>query len=173
MIIKQVTDVDSKSASSIRSLLELAYDGDFSAEDWEHTLGGQYFIGFLDETIIAHGSVISRSIYINEKALIVGYVEAIAVLPSYWRQGFGTQLMKHITQFCYNNYELSMLSTDEKTFYEKLGWLQFQGESFVRNGKFEVRTVEEDDGLMLYFGKNCGLGEIQRAVCQPRSGDDW
>ena len=173
MIIKQVTDVDSKSASSIRSLLELAYDGDFSAEDWEHTLGGQYFVGFLDETIIDHGSVISRSMYINEKALTVGYVEAIAVLPSYWRQGFGTQLMKQITQFCYNNYELSMLSTDEKTFYEKLGWLQFQGESFVRNGKFEVRTVEEDDGLMLYFSKNCGLGEIQRAVCQPRSGDDW
>jgi len=26
---------------------------------------------------------------------------------------------------------------------------------------------------MLFFGKNCGLGEIQRAVCQPRSGDDW
>jgi len=82
-------------------------------------------------------------------------------------------LMKHITQFCYNNYELSMLSTDEKTFYEKLGWLRFQGESFVKNGKFEVRTVEEDDGLMLFFGKNCGLSEIKRAVCQPRSGDDW
>jgi len=26
---------------------------------------------------------------------------------------------------------------------------------------------------MLFFGKNCGLGEIKRAVCQPRSGDDW
>ena len=74
MIIKQVIDVDSKSASSIRSLLELTYDGDFSAEDWEHTLGGKYFIGFLDETITAKGSVISRSMYINEKALIVGYV---------------------------------------------------------------------------------------------------
>jgi len=44
---------------------------------------------------------------------------------------------------------------------------------FVRNGKLEVRTVKEDDGLMLFFGKNCGVGEIQRAVCQPRSGDDW
>jgi len=173
MIIKQVIDGDSNSASSIRFLLELACDGDFRAEDWKHTLGGQYFIGFLDETIIAQGSVIWRSIYSHERALTVGYVEAIAVLPSYWRQGFGTQLMERISLFYYSNYELSMLSTDEKTFYEKLGRQQFRGESFVRNGKFDVRTVEEDDGLMLFFGKNCGLGEIQRAVCRPPSGDEW
>jgi len=173
MIVKQIVDVDSKTASSTKSLLELAYDGDFSVEDWEHTLGGQYFIDFLDDTIIAHGSVVSRNMFINGGALTVGYVEAVAVLPSYWQQGFGTQLMKQITQFCYNNYELSMLSTDEKQFYEKLGWQQFQGESFVRNGESEVRTVEEDDGLMLLFGKNGGLSEIWRAVCQPRSGDDW
>ena len=81
--------------------------------------------------------------------------------------------MKHIAQFCYNNYELSMLSTDEKTFYEKLGWQQFRGESFMKNGKFEVRTIEEDNGQMLFFGKNCGLGEIRRlyfdkqVVCIP------
>jgi GNAT superfamily N-acetyltransferase len=100
-------------------------------------------------------------------------VEAVAVLPAYWRQGFGTQLMKQITQFCYDNYEISMLSTDEKHFYKKLGWRQFQGESFVRNGESEIRTVEEDEGLMLLPGKNCGTNEIRRAICEPRSGDDW
>lgn len=35
MIINEVIDVDSKTASSVRSLLELAYDGDSSAEDWD------------------------------------------------------------------------------------------------------------------------------------------
>jgi aminoglycoside 2'-N-acetyltransferase I len=173
MIIKEVIDVDSKTASSIRLLLELAYDGDFSSEDWEHTLGGQYFLGLRDDIIIAHGSVVSRKMFIDGRALTAGYVEAVAVLPAYWRQGFGTQLMTQITQFCYDNYELSMLSTDEKHFYKKLGWRQFQGESFVRNGESEFRTIEEDDGLMFLPGKNCGTNEIRRAICEPRSGDDW
>ena len=47
MIIKNFADIDSELESSIRDLLDLAYEGDFSSEDWEHTFGGQYFIGFL------------------------------------------------------------------------------------------------------------------------------
>ena len=142
MIIKEVIDVDSKTASSIRLLLELAYDGDLSSEDWEHTLGGQYFLGLRDDIIIAHGSVVSRKMFIDGRALTAGYVEAVAVLPAYWRQGFGTQLMTQITQFCYDNYELSMLSTDEKHFYKKLGWRQFRGESFApRSAALGINSV--------------------------------
>jgi hypothetical protein len=66
-----------------------------------------------------------------------------------------------------------MLSTDEKQFYKRLGWLQFSGESFVRKGSSEVRTTEEDDGLMLLFGKNSKAIEIRSAICHSRSGDDW
>ena len=173
MIIKNLADIDSELESSIRDLLDLAYEGDFSSEDWEHTFGGKHFIGFLENTIIAHGAVVPRPMTINGKNLTVGYVEAIAVLPSQWRHGFGTQLVKEVTQFCQNNYEISMLSTDEKQFYEKLGWRQFLGESFVRNGESEVRTAEEDDGLMLLSRDHCGTSEIRRAICQPRIGDDW
>ena len=134
MIIRQFIDVDSKTASSIRSLIKLEYDGDFSSKDWEHTFGGQYFIGLLDNIIVARGTIVPRNVLINGQSITVGQVEAIAVLPAYWRQGFGTQLMTQITQFCHDNYELSMLSTDAKQFYEKLGWRQILGESFVRNG---------------------------------------
>jgi aminoglycoside 2'-N-acetyltransferase I len=68
MIINEVIDVDSKTASSVRSLLELAYDGDFSSEDWEHTLGGKYFIGLRDDLIIARGSVVPRNIFIDGRS---------------------------------------------------------------------------------------------------------
>lgn len=173
MIIEQVIDVDSKTASSIRSLLELEYYGNFSSEDWEHTFGNQHYIGLLDNIIVAHGSVVPRNMFINGQGITVGYVEAITVLPAYWRQGFGTQLMTQITQFCHNDYELTMLSTHEKQFYEKLGWRQFLGASFVRIGELEVRTAKEDEGLMLLSRDNCGTSEIRRATCQPRIGDDW
>ena len=62
-----------------------------------------------------------------------------------------------------------MLSIYEKDFYQKLGWRQFQGESFVRFGVSEFRTVEDEDNLML----RPGTIETQRAICEPRCGDDW
>ncbi len=173
MIIKNFADIDSELESSIRDLLDLAYEGDFSSEDWEHTFGGQYFIGFLEKTIIAHGAVVPRPMTIDRAILTVGYVEAIAVLPSQWRHGFGTQLMKVVTQFCHNNYEISMLSTDENQFYERVGWTQFQGESFVKKSDMEVRTAEEDESLMFLPGKKSEITQIQRAMCDARSGDSW
>ena len=173
MIIKNLADIDSELESSIRDLLDLAYEGDFGSEDWEHTFGGQYFIGFLENTIIAHGAVVPRPMTINGNNLTVGYVEAIAVLPSQWRHGFGTQLVKEVTQFCQNNYGISMLSTDENQFYQRIGWLQFQGESFVKNSNTEVRTAEEDEGLMFLPGKKSEITEIRSAVCDARSGDSW
>lgn len=173
MIIKSFAEIDPELESSIRDLLDLAYEGDFSSEDWEHTLGGQHFIGFLENTIIAHGAVVPRPMTINGTNLTVGYVEAIAVLPSQWRHGFGTQLMKVVTQFCHNNYEISMLSTDENQFYERVGWTQFQGESFVKKSDMEVRTAEEDESLMFLPGKKSEITQIQRAMCDARSGDSW
>ena len=173
MILELVDQVNPETESRIRTLLDLAYEGDFSSEDWEHTFGGKYFIGYLGDAIIAHGSVVPRNMFIDGEAMTVGYVEAIAVLPSHWQQGFGTQLMQQITKFCKDNYELSMLSTDENQFYKRLGWCQFQGESFARTGELEVRTFEEDEGLMLLHGRNSQIREIQRAVCESRSGDDW
>jgi aminoglycoside 2'-N-acetyltransferase I len=173
MIVKQVVGVDSETESSIRALLDLAYEGDFTDEDWEHTFGGQYFIGFLGGAIMAHGSVVPRNMFIDGKSVTTGYVEAIAVSPTHWRQGFGTQLMTQVTVFCQDHYELSMLSTDENHFYERIGWLQFLGESFTRNGDYEVRTAEEDEGLMFLPGKKSDITQIRRAVCDARSGDAW
>lgn len=85
MIIKQVIEIDSETESTIKALLDLAFEDDFSLEDWEHTFGGQYFIGYLDGTIIAQGSVVPRKMFIDGQEMIVGYVEAIGVLPANWR----------------------------------------------------------------------------------------
>jgi aminoglycoside 2'-N-acetyltransferase I len=173
MNIKQVIDIDSETESTIKELLNLAYEGDFGPEDWEHTFGGRYFIGYLNGTIIAHGSVVPRKMFIDGEERIVGYVEAIGVLPDKWRQGFGSKLMAEITEFCLQTYEISMLSSEERDFYSRLGWQQFFGASFVQDGDLEVRTEEEDEGLMVLTRIKGGARDIKRAVCQSRSGDSW
>ena len=173
MQVKIEVDLSPGTTASLRKLLDLAFEGDFSEEDWEHALGGVHFIGFLGETIIAHGAIVPRSMAINGERVTVGYVEAIAVLPMHWHKGYGTLLMEQITQFCLLNYELSMLSTDEQTFYLQLGWHQFLGESFVNNANIEERSEEEDAGLMFLNSKEFEGREIQRVVCDSRVGDSW
>ncbi|NCX77013.1 MAG: GNAT family N-acetyltransferase, partial [Actinobacteria bacterium] len=97
---------------------------------------------------MAHGAVTYRPIQFDGIEESTGYVEAIAVDPDYWRKGIGTALMKEITSICLKSYQISMLSTGEKEFYRRLGWIDFVGESYIDLGNEVIRSEEEDEGLM-------------------------
>jgi aminoglycoside 2'-N-acetyltransferase I len=157
----------------LKELLERSFEGDFSQEDWLHTFGGARFVGHLGDQVVAHGAVVPRKMHIDGESVDVGYVEAIAVVPNHWRNGYGSLLLADITSFCKSNFSLSMLSTDEKDFYSKSGWRVFQGMSYVLQDGKEFRTEDEDDGLMFILGDEPGLKEPRKVVCNSRSGDDW
>lgn len=159
--------------SEVKSLLSAAFAGDFTAEDWDHAQGGMRWIGSLADEVVAHGAVVARRMWIDGKEVNVGYVEAIAVLPKYWRQGFGTILMKEITNYCEVNFELSMLSTDEKGFYRTHGWREFPGKSFVLRGENITRSADEDAGLMYLSKTGIELLETSTVLCEERFGDSW
>ncbi|MFM8384394.1 MAG: GNAT family N-acetyltransferase [Actinomycetota bacterium] len=165
-------DLDHLAEVSLRTLLADAFEGDFSQEDWEHTNGGLRFLGYLGAELVAHGSVIKRNVRIDEEDLKIGYVEGLAVAPLYWRRGFGSKLMSEITSYCKTKFRICMLSTGEKDFYRKLGWLDFEGESYVFRNGVEVRTADEDEGLM-YLPGSVNSPTITKVVCEAREGDDW
>lgn len=158
---------------ALRNLLDLAYEDDFSDEDWLHTFGGVRFLGTLNDEFVAHGAVVPREIFINEKLAIVGYLEGVAVSSKYQGQGIGRQLLSSISEFCATHYQLSMLSTDEFTFYSNLGWQQFKGKSGVMLDGAVVLTPDEDEGLMYLIGSSGFSEEIHSAYCDPRVGEHW
>lgn len=155
------------------NLLSDAFEGDFSEEDWQHTFGGTRFLGFLDNSLIAHGAVVERPMRIDGIQTKVSYVEGIAVAPEHWRKGFGSLLMVEITSHCKSESSLSMLSTDERVFYRKHGWRNFEGESYVLVDGIEVRSVDEDAGLMYLLGLNQETQAPGKVVCNSRDGDAW
>lgn len=166
-------ETDNTQLEICRSVLNEAFDGDFSEEDWSHTFGGIRFLGFLEKRLIAHGSVVPRTIWMDAIETKVGYVEGIAVEKSYWRRGFGSLLISEITAFCRAEYPISMLSTGEKEFYRKQGWVDFLGESYVKENGIEIRTKEEDEGLMVLLGALSSLSIPRKVVCETRDGDFW
>lgn len=159
-------------APSIRSFLNEAYEGDFSDSDYENALGGQHFIRFEGGHLIAHASVVKRSISIDDTAWNVGYVEAVAVAADFRGRTFGRQIMQQVTDFCRRKYEVTMLSTGEHGFYERFGWVRLDATTFVKTASGLVRTEEDDDCLML-LSDVPDLTNARRVVALDRSESPW
>ncbi|MBU3646048.1 MAG: GNAT family N-acetyltransferase [Candidatus Nanopelagicaceae bacterium] len=160
-------------SKSLRELLNDAFESDFAEEDWQHTFGGIRFVGRLHDELVAHGAVVPRWMKIDGEQMYVGYVEGIAVASQHWRKGYGSLLIAKITEYCRSEFSLSLLSTDEKEFYRKQGWLDFEGETYILENGQEKRSKDEDEGLMYIYGKNFYKSAPKKAVCESRDGDAW
>lgn len=159
-------------APSIRVFLNEAYEGDFSDSDYENALGGRHFMIFVGGHLIAHASVVTRSISLDDTAWNVGYVEAVAVAADFRGRTFGRRIMQQVTDFCRGNYEVAMLSTGEHGFYERFGWVLLDATTFVETAMGLVRTEEDDDCLMLLSDVS-DLTNARRVVALDRSESPW
>lgn len=157
----------------LRKILNEAFEDDFSEEDWQHTYGGVRFLGHLDGHLISHGAVVPRKMQVDGASMLVGYVEGIAVSPGFQRKGFGSLLLEEITSYCKSDFPLSMLSTDEKVFYERQNWLDFEGNSYVFKDGVVIRSNDEDEGLMYLPGLSQDMGSPKKVICESRVGDAW
>ena len=61
-----------------RTLLDGAFDGDFSDDDWAHALGGTHVWIDGPDGVVSHGALVERTLVVAGHTLRVGYVEAIA-----------------------------------------------------------------------------------------------
>jgi aminoglycoside 2'-N-acetyltransferase I len=100
--------------------------------------------------IVAHAAIVDRLLYPGDSTLRTGYVEAVAVWPDLQRSGLGTQVMEVIDRMIDERHELGALGTGSQPFYARLGWLVWQGPTWIRNrdGTLE-RSPDEDGGIMI------------------------
>ena len=100
--------------------------------------------------VIAHAAIVDRLIYPDDAVLQAGYVEAVAVAPDWQRRGVGTEVMEVIDRLIDADYELGALGTGTLSFYARLGWVVWQGETWVRqrDGRL-TRSADEDGGIMV------------------------
>lgn len=174
--IRVLTTAEASEAdlSEIRRLLDRAFDGDFSAEDWQHTLGGWHVVVADGGVATAHAAVVPRVLQVADRPLHTGYVEAVGTLPGQQRAGLGSLAMTEISTLLHREFEMGALSTDAHGFYARFGWEAWQGHTFVRHGSDLVRTEDEDDGVMvLRFGASKDIDLTAPLSCEERPGDDW
>ena len=159
--------------ASIRAMVEDAFDGTFDAYDWDHTIGGVHVL-VVEDDIVAHGSVIERTLIAGDRRLRTGYVEGVATARALRHRGLGTMVMKRVAEVIQSDFELGALSTEVQEFYELLGWERWRGPTYVDTPSGRVRTADEDDGiLVLRTEKTSALDPTVSLTCDWRQGDVW
>ncbi len=168
-------DLDGRERTGIRALLDAAFGGGFSDDDWAHALGGTHALIEDGAVVLAHASVVMRVLDAGGRTLRAGYVEAVAVPPALQRTGLGSAVMRALGPIIERDFEIGALSTGEWPFYERLGWERWQGPTWVRRADGRrARTPDDDDGLMvLRTPWTPALDRSAPLTCEARPGDAW
>jgi aminoglycoside 2'-N-acetyltransferase I len=158
----------------IRSMLDAAFDGDFSDDDWNHAKGGTYVWLAGPHGVISHASIVERPLVCSGHSLNAGYVEAVATVATLRHQGYGTVVMTHINDLIRQRYALGALSTGSHAFYSALGWERWRGATLVETLHGRERTPDDDGSVMiLRTSRTPRLNLDEEIVCASRPGDVW
>jgi aminoglycoside 2'-N-acetyltransferase I len=158
--------------ATARELLEVAFDGELTAEDWEHCLGGLHVLAYDGPELIGHAAVVQRRLLHAGRALRAGYVEGVAVRADHRRQGVASALMSEVETIIARAYDLGALGSSDEglPFYLGRGWRAWTGtlRAFTPGGLIDT---PDELGWILVLGDGLDLdGEL---VCGWRDGDVW
>jgi aminoglycoside 2'-N-acetyltransferase I len=160
--------------AEVRRFLHDVFDGDFSEDDWAHACGGTHVVVVEDGSVLAHASVVGRTLEVGASKLRTGYVEAVGTLPTRRHEGLGSKVMTEINRLIEQHFEMGALSTGSHAFYERLGWERWRGQTFVRDGDQLTHTADDDDSVMvLRVGHTAALDLTTTITCDHRTGDPW
>lgn len=156
-------------------MLDDAFAGDMSDDDWAHALGGWHVLVEDDDgRPVAHAAAVARRLELGGRVLRGGYVEAVGTAPEHQRRGLGRLAMREIDKLLRRHFEVGALATGSHAFYEALGWERWRGLTYVRHGDELRRSPEEDDAIMvLRYGVSADVDLDDPIVCAARTGDDW
>ena len=165
--------IDSTRAA-LRGMLDAAFEGDFSDDDWDHALGGRHVLVVDKQCIVAHAAVVERTLQLGADTVKAGYVEAVATHAAHRHQGHGSVVMKAVHRIVEADFEVGALCTGKHGFYERFGWVRWRGPTFVIEGNSRRRTPEEDDAIMVLPTSRTPAMDLSHAiVCDWRRGDVW
>jgi aminoglycoside 2'-N-acetyltransferase I len=170
-------DLSDREIDAIRDLLWAAFVGEeaMTEEDWAHSLGGVHVVLDVAGHVLAHASVVERELHVAGTPFRTGYVEAVAVRPELQGRGLGSRVMREAAAIVRESFELGALGTGTPAFYERLGWRLWLGPTFVRTADGDVRTSEDDGGILVLETPRTPLPlELTAPIsCEWRIGDVW
>ncbi len=166
-------DLTAAELVAIRELLDVAFGGEFTDDDWQHGLGGTHALVRSEGALIAVGALVRRRLRLDGRPLRCGYVEGVATHPDHRRQGHASAVMDLLESLA-GTYDLLALSASEDGFalYESRGWDLWQGRTSVQTPSGVVLTPGDDGSVFVRAG-DTPLDLDGELTCDWREGDVW
>jgi aminoglycoside 2'-N-acetyltransferase I len=154
-------------------LCSLAYQEDFA--QYLHDIGpGMHLMAIDDGRLVSHAAWVDRELRIDDRiALRSAYVEAVATLPGCEGRGHASALLEAIVRHVSAAYDIAALSPAHPAYYERLGWLRWEGPLAYRQDGVLVDTPEEELMVKLLAGAPLGLDRNAKLVIDWRPGEVW
>ena len=122
-------------------------------EDFKHLFsyipsGGLHFLAYRETELVSHAVVATRWLQPEGHPLLrTAYVDAVATLPAYQGQGYGSALMRQLAREI-DDYAIACLETERPSFYERLGWETWRGPLAGRSEQGLIPTPDQK-GIMV------------------------
>jgi aminoglycoside 2'-N-acetyltransferase I len=167
-------DLSRAELRALRQMLDEAFEGRLTEDDWHHTVGGLHVLALEGREVVAHAAVVDRTLVAGGRPWSTGYVEAVGTRPDRRLQGHARLVMREVGRIIQQGYQLGALSTARRGLYERFGWEHWQGPTFVASPPGPVRTADDDDSVMVL--RSAATGDLDLAgtlTCDWRPGDAW
>jgi aminoglycoside 2'-N-acetyltransferase I len=172
-------DLGETELGELRAFLTEAFAGRFDDGHWANALGGTHVLVEEAGSIIAHASVVPRTLYFSPDGARwtdaitrnVGYVESVAVALELRGRGLGTRVLETVNQIVLDQYGFGTLATSSHPFYEASGWRRWAGPTYAYRDGEVVRTADGDQWVMVLAPEGTDL--THAIACAWRAGDIW
>lgn len=150
MISAKTEELNASTRASIIQLCIAAHQEDSFLKLFDHVpSGGLHFLAYREEQLVSHALVTTRWLQPEgHPELKTAYVDAVATLPMYQGQGYGSSLMRQLAGEIEDEYAIACLETDRPAFYERLGWEIWRGPLAGRSERGLIPTPEQR-GIMI------------------------
>jgi aminoglycoside 2'-N-acetyltransferase I len=159
------------------ALVRTAFGESFRTHDWLHGVEGVHVLVTENEGVLAHASVVTRTLRHGSAAFATGYVESVAVHPDQQGRGLGHLVMDHAEAIIRDHYQLGALNAVESAapFYAARGWHPWTGPTHAETPNGVVDTYDPADRIFVFPTSTTNRRFVESAplICDWRVGDLW
>ncbi len=169
--IAHTAELDAATLTAARALLEDVFEGELTAADWEHCLGGLHALAYDGDELVGHASMVQRRLVNDGRSLRAGYVEGVGVRADRRRRGVAGTLMDALEPIIRRAYDLGALGATDMAlpFYTGRGWRPWDGPLSILTPGGVVATPDEEGWILVYDTARSGS-----LLCADfRDGDVW
>lgn len=109
-----------------------------------------HVLGYEDGRLVSHALWLERRMRVGGGPWqLAAYIEGVATHPDYEGRGYGSAVMRRIAQEI-GSYAFGALSPAVPQWYERLGWVRWQGPLLIEKDGVIEETTDPDELVMVY-----------------------